>query len=220
MSGGGGNVDMGGASHDTCSVAACGGASDGDDTVDGGRRRPWNAEDMAVYFDRMLDYAAGEAATTTQVFSGRKKRTDSHRHMNERAREHILFVSSSTFSSFFFSSFFFLFFDSDVSLIDGQEQEQEEEEAAAAAAPAITMSTQNPNNNSSAASSSVSDASGGDSDAGGDVGGGEWRVEQQRLSWDVLDAFGASAASNHAVPPRKAFNSSDQPGSGYFQVLG
>ena len=50
------------------------------------------------------------------------------------------------------------------------------------------------------------------------LSGGEWRVEKQRLSWEILDDFSAAAATL-GLPQRQHFNSSDQAGCGYFQVL-
>jgi choline dehydrogenase len=47
--------------------------------------------------------------------------------------------------------------------------------------------------------------------------GGEWHVEKQRLSWDVLDDF-CAAADTAGLPARAHFNSSDEEGCGYFQV--
>ena len=47
--------------------------------------------------------------------------------------------------------------------------------------------------------------------------GGEWRVEKQRLRWDVLDAFMA-AAEQAGIPPVADFNTGDNEGSGYFDV--
>ena len=47
--------------------------------------------------------------------------------------------------------------------------------------------------------------------------GGEWRVEKQRLRWDVLDAF-AQAAQQAGVPHSEDFNRGDNEGVGYFQV--
>ena len=47
--------------------------------------------------------------------------------------------------------------------------------------------------------------------------GGEWRVERQRLRWDVLDAF-AQAAQQAGVPHTEDFNRGDNEGVGYFQV--
>src|SRR5499427_8817750 len=47
--------------------------------------------------------------------------------------------------------------------------------------------------------------------------GGEWRVEQQRLSWKILDAF-AAAAEECGVPRTEDFNRGDNEGSGKFEV--
>ena len=47
--------------------------------------------------------------------------------------------------------------------------------------------------------------------------GGEWRVERQRLRWDVLDAF-AQAAVQAGVPATNDFNRGDNEGVGYFEV--
>jgi choline dehydrogenase len=47
--------------------------------------------------------------------------------------------------------------------------------------------------------------------------GGEWRVERQRLRWDVLDAF-AKAAQQAGIPHSEDFNRGDNEGVGYFQV--
>ncbi|HEX6364010.1 MAG TPA: GMC family oxidoreductase N-terminal domain-containing protein [Albitalea sp.] len=47
--------------------------------------------------------------------------------------------------------------------------------------------------------------------------GGEWRVEKQRLRWDILDAF-AAAAQQAGIPHREDFNRGDNEGVGYFQV--
>ncbi len=47
--------------------------------------------------------------------------------------------------------------------------------------------------------------------------GGEWRVERQRLRWDVLDAF-AQAAQEAGIPHTEDFNRGDNEGVGYFQV--
>lgn len=47
--------------------------------------------------------------------------------------------------------------------------------------------------------------------------GGELRVEQQRLHWDLLDAV-QDAAEAAGLPRRTDFTSSDTPGSGYFRV--
>ncbi len=47
--------------------------------------------------------------------------------------------------------------------------------------------------------------------------GGEWRVEKQRVRWDILDAF-AQAAQQAGIPPSDDFNRGDNEGVGYFQV--
>ena len=47
--------------------------------------------------------------------------------------------------------------------------------------------------------------------------GGEWRVEKQRLRWDILDAF-AAAAEQAGVPHSTDFNRGNNEGVGYFQV--
>jgi len=47
--------------------------------------------------------------------------------------------------------------------------------------------------------------------------GGEWRVERQRLRWDVLDAF-AQAAVQAGIPPNPDFNRGSNEGVGYFEV--
>lgn len=47
--------------------------------------------------------------------------------------------------------------------------------------------------------------------------GGEWRVEEQRLSWDVLDTF-RDACSEVGIPKVDDFNTGDNFGSSYFQV--
>jgi choline dehydrogenase len=54
-------------------------------------------------------------------------------------------------------------------------------------------------------------------DPGGARPGGEWRVEQQRLSWRILDAF-AAAAQQAGIPPTADFNTGDNHGVGYFEV--
>ena len=46
---------------------------------------------------------------------------------------------------------------------------------------------------------------------------GEWRVEKQRLRWDVLDAF-ALAAQQAGIPATGDFNRGDNNGVGYFDV--
>ncbi len=47
--------------------------------------------------------------------------------------------------------------------------------------------------------------------------GGEWRVERQRLRWDVLDAF-ARAAEQAGIPATEDFNAGSNEGVGYFEV--
>ena len=47
--------------------------------------------------------------------------------------------------------------------------------------------------------------------------GGEWRVEKQRLRWDVLDAF-AQAATQAGIPATDDFNRGNNEGVGYFEV--
>ena len=47
--------------------------------------------------------------------------------------------------------------------------------------------------------------------------GGEWRVESQRVSWEILDAF-AEAANEAGLPLVDDFNSGDNEGVGYFHV--
>jgi len=47
--------------------------------------------------------------------------------------------------------------------------------------------------------------------------GGEWRVERQRVSWEILDAFRAAAAEV-GIRPVEDFNTGDNEGCGYFQV--
>lgn len=47
--------------------------------------------------------------------------------------------------------------------------------------------------------------------------GGEWRVEKQRLRWDILDAF-SQAAQQTGIPATEDFNRGDNEGVGYFLV--
>jgi choline dehydrogenase len=47
--------------------------------------------------------------------------------------------------------------------------------------------------------------------------GGEWRIEKQRLSWGVLDAF-SLAAQQAGVPATSDFNQGNNEGVGYFDV--
>ncbi|PTT78620.1 choline dehydrogenase [Pelomonas sp. HMWF004] len=46
---------------------------------------------------------------------------------------------------------------------------------------------------------------------------GEWRVEQQRLRWPILDAF-AQAAQQTGIPATSDFNAGNNEGVGYFEV--
>ncbi|MGV2837259.1 GMC family oxidoreductase, partial [Pseudomonas shirazensis] len=46
---------------------------------------------------------------------------------------------------------------------------------------------------------------------------GEWRVEQQRYSWPILDAF-RDAAEQSGIGKVDDFNTGDNQGCGYFQV--
>ena len=48
-------------------------------------------------------------------------------------------------------------------------------------------------------------------------GQGEWRVQKQRLRWDVLDAF-ADAAQQAGIRAADDFNQGDNEGVGYFEV--
>jgi choline dehydrogenase len=47
--------------------------------------------------------------------------------------------------------------------------------------------------------------------------GGEWRVEKQRLSWEILDAF-RDAAAETGINKVDDFNGGDNAGSAYFEV--
>jgi choline dehydrogenase len=47
--------------------------------------------------------------------------------------------------------------------------------------------------------------------------GGEWRVEDPRISWELLDAF-REAAAEVGIPKIDDFNRGDNEGSSYFQV--
>jgi choline dehydrogenase len=47
--------------------------------------------------------------------------------------------------------------------------------------------------------------------------GGEWRVERQRLSWEILDAF-RDAAEHVGIAKVDDFNGGDNAGSSYFEV--
>jgi choline dehydrogenase len=47
--------------------------------------------------------------------------------------------------------------------------------------------------------------------------GHEWRVDRQRLSWEILDAF-AAAAHEAGIPATEDFNRGSNEGVGYFEV--
>ena len=47
--------------------------------------------------------------------------------------------------------------------------------------------------------------------------GGEWRVEQPRIRWEILDAF-REAAAQAGIPKIDDFNRGDNEGCGYFHV--
>ena len=47
--------------------------------------------------------------------------------------------------------------------------------------------------------------------------GGEWRVENARIRWDILDAF-RDAAAEAGIPKTDDFNRGDNEGCGYFHV--
>ena len=47
--------------------------------------------------------------------------------------------------------------------------------------------------------------------------GGEWRVEQPRIAWDILDAV-RDAAAEIGIPKIDDFNRGDNEGSAYFEV--
>jgi choline dehydrogenase len=47
--------------------------------------------------------------------------------------------------------------------------------------------------------------------------GGPWRVERQRLSWEILDAF-REAAAEVGIPKTDDFNRGNNEGCGYFEV--
>lgn len=47
--------------------------------------------------------------------------------------------------------------------------------------------------------------------------GGEWRVEKQRLKWEILEAF-RDAAEQTGIPKTEDFNRGDNEGCGYFDV--
>ncbi len=47
--------------------------------------------------------------------------------------------------------------------------------------------------------------------------GAEWRIDKQRLQWDILDAF-AAAAQQAGIPATDDFNRGDNEGVSYFEV--
>ena len=47
--------------------------------------------------------------------------------------------------------------------------------------------------------------------------GGEWRIEEPRVRWDLLDAF-RKAAEEYGIQPIDDFNRGDNEGSAYFHV--
>jgi choline dehydrogenase-like flavoprotein len=47
--------------------------------------------------------------------------------------------------------------------------------------------------------------------------GGEWRVEQPRVRWDILDSF-QEAAAQYGIPKVDDFNTGNNEGAGYFHV--
>ena len=47
--------------------------------------------------------------------------------------------------------------------------------------------------------------------------GGEWRIEQARIRWEILDAF-RDAAAEAGIPKVDDFNRGDNEGCGYFHV--
>ena len=47
--------------------------------------------------------------------------------------------------------------------------------------------------------------------------GGEWRVERQRLSWEILEAY-REAMAQAGIPKIADFNRGDNEGSGFFEV--
>jgi choline dehydrogenase len=61
----------------------------------------------------------------------------------------------------------------------------------------------------------MEDFVGGSSDLHG--AGGEWRVENPRISWPILDAF-REACAQVGIPKTDDFNTGDNEGCGYFQV--
>jgi choline dehydrogenase len=56
-----------------------------------------------------------------------------------------------------------------------------------------------------------------ESSDGNHAAGGEWRVEEQRLQWEILDAY-AQAANEAGIPKTDDFNGGDNTGTAYFDV--
>lgn len=56
-----------------------------------------------------------------------------------------------------------------------------------------------------------------ESEDGCHAGGGEWRIEQQRLKWEILEAY-AQAATEAGIPRTDDFNCGDNTGVSYFDV--
>ncbi len=48
-------------------------------------------------------------------------------------------------------------------------------------------------------------------------GGGEWKVQKQRLNWEILEAV-QQGAEEFGILPRSDFNDGNNEGSGYFEV--
>jgi choline dehydrogenase len=59
--------------------------------------------------------------------------------------------------------------------------------------------------------------SSGGRDPTGRRAGGEWRIEKQRLNWEVLERF-SEAAQQSGIPPNPDFNRGTNEGVGYFEV--
>lgn len=47
--------------------------------------------------------------------------------------------------------------------------------------------------------------------------GGEWRIEKQRLNWEILDSF-SRASQQSGIPATEDFNQGDNEGVAYFEV--
>ncbi|MEP3275490.1 MAG: GMC family oxidoreductase [Stappiaceae bacterium] len=61
------------------------------------------------------------------------------------------------------------------------------------------------------------DGKSGETPDGFHAGGGEWRIEKQRLRWEILDAY-AKAATEAGIPATDDFNGGDNTGVSYFEV--